>query len=173
MSSRCPWALPVRRATPLPPHVPAQRVDRARLEKVRTGNEQLDRSLKLPGSDEPRRRRYLPELTGHPDPAAVPDVDREAIRAVLAGRVPEAPTPPGLAVPLARLVDTDGFWPERRLPDETYVAQIKVIESDLRLRAGEHRQFHLRITGRHDPGGPGITVDRSFVSLTAGCWTAP
>ncbi|HEV8238845.1 MAG TPA: hypothetical protein VGS57_05720 [Thermoanaerobaculia bacterium] len=107
------------------------------------------------GSDGDSTLYYLPESAREPRLADVPAGDREAIARVLDARGPEAPTPPGLDVPLIRRCEIERHWSHRKLRRSAYSASLELLDRDLTFRPGQHRPVRLRVTNRGDEPWPG------------------
>ena len=148
-----------------------ERTRRAKLARRYHGAEER---WKPYGSDGDSALYYLPESAREPRLGSVPPADREAIERVLHATGPEAPTPPGLDVPLIARSEIERHWSHRTLRRSAYAASLELIDRDLTFRLGQHRPVRLRVTNRGDepwPGGslsPWIRVAYRWLDEEAG-----
>jgi hypothetical protein len=87
---------------------------------------------------------YLPEQSSGRRPVPVPESDRDAVQAWVAGTPGEPPSPRSRPqhVPLS---ETDRWFGAREFAAEGYHAQLEVAERDLTLWASEQRRLLIRV----------------------------
>lgn len=108
--------------------------------------EVLRPGLEAPGGGSLNRRAYLPELYARRPPASISEEDAEAVRAVMsAGAVPQRPVGD---VPVVPLAESDRHWGGRTVEAGAYKAVIEPFELEPRLKVGELRPIHMRVTNR-------------------------
>jgi len=114
----------------------------------------IENRYRIESTDKDMAAFYLPELVPGVRPVRVPREDHEAIVRVLAATGEEAPTPEGLAIPLATRAEIDARWPARELADSAYEAELKVLDRVIELTAGGHRPIHVRVENGGDETWP-------------------
>jgi Glycosyltransferase sugar-binding region containing DXD motif len=108
--------------------------------------EVMSPGLEAPGGGSLNRRFYLPELFAQRKPVRVPAQDAAAITAVLAvGTAPRAPLTDIAVIPSA---ETDRYWAGRLVAADAYAAKLEPLEPEPRMRVGEARALHFRVTNQ-------------------------
>ena len=113
---------------------------------------------------------YLPEHFHERPLADVPAEDVGLIEAVLSAADPDVPPAAPADVPVVTQDEIeqgrpDPLDPTRELAAGFYAAAIEPVESDDRMRAGEVRLIHVRVTNQGDAEWPGGLADRPSVLL--------
>ena len=124
--------------------------------------------LEAPGGGSLNRRAYLPELYARRPPASISEEDAEAVRAVMsAGAVPQRPVGD---VPVVPLAESDRHWGGRTVEAGAYEAVIEPFELEPRLKVGELRPIHMRVTNRGTDTWPwDAEAGPPSAARTAGC----
>jgi hypothetical protein len=123
----------------------------------------LDPALREPASERYLETFYLPERYSRSLPVEVPENDRAAIAAVLAGRVGEVAAQ--VDAPVVPWAEIESRWPERAIGEGAYRAAIVVEEHYRWLRAGQHRPFHVRVRNEGDETWPGGEDHKPLIRL--------
>lgn len=113
---------------------------------------QIRPGLTAPGGGELNHSFYLPEEHARAPRTRVPAADRELLERALAA-VTEPPEPreqraAGATPDVVRTEEMDRLWAGRAVPEDAYRAEISPLERDRRMRAGERRPMHMRVTNR-------------------------
>jgi hypothetical protein len=115
--------------------------------------EELRRNLGAPGGGAMNERYYLPELTPSVELSHVPADDlREVERVLAAPDLHSAVNVPD--VPLVTLAESDRWLEGRPFDPAIHRGEIVALESAIRMRVGERRVVHFRVTNRGSESWP-------------------